>query len=125
VVRLRTSAERRHFAIEKGLALTKKFTRLSEYVDETPEDKTADEIVEVAEQLAALFAEYPEVYPNPPVSVETVRANARALKESNSAARRQEQELAEVSGKQEEAKRRLDAALNEIARPPQNPGKPS
>lgn len=122
-----TAAERKRFAIEKGLALTRKFTRLAEYEDETLEDKTdrADEIVEVAEQLAALFAEYPDVYPNPPVSVETVRENARKLKEANSVARREEQELAEVSGKLEEAKRRLDATLNEIARPPQNPAKPS
>jgi hypothetical protein len=94
-----TAAERKRFAIEKGLALTRKFTRLAEYEDETLEDKTdrADEIVEVAEQLAALFAEYPDVYPNPPVSVETVRENARKLKEANSVARREEQELAEVS----------------------------
>jgi hypothetical protein len=121
------AAERRRFAIEKGLALTRKLVRLSESEDTTPADKTdrADEIVEVSEQLAALFAEYPDVYPNPPVPVDTLRDHTRALKESNAIARRDEEALAEGSHKLEEAKRRLDVTLNEIARAPHKPGKPS
>jgi hypothetical protein len=70
------------------------------------------------EDCAALMAEYPDVFPNPPTPLDEVRAHAKELREAQAALEREEAES-------EEATRKLDVALHELTRSPEKPQKPS
>ena len=72
----------------------------------------------IAEEYAALLTEYPDVFPNPPVSAEQVRAHAQELREAQAA---HEEALAE----EEAATRKAAVALNDIFRIPKRPEGPS
>jgi hypothetical protein len=110
--------ERARLAIEKCRAIMRKIARLTS--EEEPSTDGADALAEASEQLAALFVEYPDVFPDPPVSVEKLRAHARELKTSNAVVRRADTDAADVARELDDANRSLDGALNEIARPPRN-----
>jgi hypothetical protein len=72
----------------------------------------------LADDYAALFEEYPDVFPSPPRSPEQVRAGAKGLREAQVAAEEAEAEA-------REATRKLRAKVNEISRAPKKPEKPS
>jgi|HubBroStandDraft_6_1064221.scaffolds.fasta_scaffold986702_2 hypothetical protein len=72
----------------------------------------------LADDYAALFEEYPDVFPAPPKSPDQVRAGAKELREAQTAA-----EQAEVES--EEATRNLRAQVHELTRPRAKPEKPS
>jgi hypothetical protein len=72
----------------------------------------------LADDYAALFEEYPDVFPAPPKSPEQVRRGAKQLREAQIAA-----EQAEVES--QEATRQLRAKVNELTRAPKKPEKPS
>jgi hypothetical protein len=72
----------------------------------------------LADDYAALMAEYPDVFPAPPVAPGELRAQAEELREAQAAAERAE----EAS---EEATRKLGVALSELTRSPGRPQKPS
>jgi hypothetical protein len=72
----------------------------------------------LADDYAALFEEYPDVFPAPPRSPEQVRAGARGLREAQAAAEEAEAEALEAT-------RKLRAKVNEITRPRAKPQKPS
>jgi hypothetical protein len=113
----RDAAERRRIALERGLALGRKLARL-EREQVTPEEANdrADEIADVAAQYEALFKEYPDVFPDPPVSPDALREHVAELREATAEARDADKEAEEASKEVDEARRKLDAAINEVAR---------
>ncbi len=72
----------------------------------------------LADDYAALMAEYPDVFPAPPVTPGQVRGHAEELREAQATVEREEGECAEAT-------RKLDVALNELTRLPAKPQKPS
>ena len=72
----------------------------------------------LTEDYAALLGEYPDVFPTPPVQLEQIRAHARELREAQAAVDAEEVE-------NEETRRQLGAALNDLTRAPRKPAKPS
>ena len=72
-----------------------------------------------------MFTTYPDVYPNPPVSVEQLRANAQQLREADEAARKAEAVAVAAEEKLEESKRAYAAAINEFMDPPKKPVLPN
>ena len=71
----------------------------------------------LADDYAALMAEYPDVFPAP-VTPGQVRGHAEELREAQATVEREEGECAEAT-------RKLDVALNEPTRLPAKPQKPS
>lgn len=88
-------------------------------------DLSPDQLLVLADEFEALFTTYPDVYPNPPVSVERLRAHAQELREADALARQAEAEGAEATRKLEAARLAYGAALNEIGAPGAKPEKPS
>jgi hypothetical protein len=72
----------------------------------------------LADDYAALLAEYPDIFPAPPVPVDQVRAHAEELREAQAAVEREAQEG-------EEARRKLGVARGELTRSPEKPQKPN
>jgi len=115
-------AERRRTAIAIGL-------RLGQRIDEIENtlasgDHKAIMFEQLANEWVELLAEYPDIFPNPPISLETLRVHADELRRAADEAREAEAEYQEAQSRVVEAKRTLDATLNEIASPPK-PEKPN
>lgn len=72
----------------------------------------------LAEDYAALLAEYPDVFPTPPIAVDQMRARAQGLREAQAAVEAEEAEA-------DEAKTKAAVALSYIFRVPQKPEEPS
>jgi hypothetical protein len=113
----KAAAKRIHIAKEKGMKLIRRMEALDEL--------SADQVAALADDFGALFAEYPDVYPKPPVSLDLLRAHAQGLRDADDAARQAQAEAEEATRRVDEARRTFDAALNEIVRPLAKPEKPS
>ena len=72
----------------------------------------------LAEDYAELMAEYPDVFPAPPVAPDDVRAHAEELREAQAEVERLEEES-------KESAHEFAVALNELTRPPERPQKPN
>jgi hypothetical protein len=103
-------AKRIHVAKEKGRKLVLRMKSLGQL--------SCDEVVVLADDLAAMLAEYPDVYPKPPVSVELLRRYAQELKEADELARQAADEHKEVSRKLDDALHVLSALRGDKAEKP-------
>jgi hypothetical protein len=107
------SKARRRFALAKAKDITRRQQDLDTCLVKEHQVALA---AALAEEYAELLTEYPDVFPDPPVSAERMRAHAQELREAQAA---HEEALAE----EESATRK--AALNDIFRIPKKPEGPS
>jgi hypothetical protein len=110
-------SDRVRIAKEKGRALALRAERA--------DSMTVAGQIALAQEFAALVREYPDVYPEPPVSAEEVERTAQELKEADEVALAAEAEAERAEQAAETARRAYHVAVNEIARGPRKPEKPS
>ena len=118
---------RRRTALQKALAISRKIDRLQREPLDGPDEETdrAEELSEAAEKLIDVLAEYPDVFPNPPVPTDVAREHINALKEANAEVRKNQAELEALEKQREEAERQLDALLAEATSPKKKPSLPN
>jgi hypothetical protein len=110
-------------AIDAGLRLGRRIEEIETVV--ASGDHKAMMMEQLADDWVALLAEYPDVFPNPPISIETLRAHAEELKRASEEARKAEAAHVEASARVAEAERAMNKTINEIAAPRRKPEKPS
>ncbi len=115
--------ERFRAAIDAGLRLGRRIEEIENIV--ASGDHKAMMMEQLANDWLALLAEYPDVFPDPPISIETLRLHAEELRRASEEARQAEAAHAEASARVAEAERVMNKAINEIAAPPRKPEKPS
>jgi hypothetical protein len=116
-------AKRIQLAKETGLRLCRRLEEIDGLA--ISNDHKAMMIEQLADEFLTLITEYPDVYPEPPVSPEVLRAHAQALKDASDKARQAEADYQVAHAEAEEARRVFDKTINEIASPRREPEKPS
>jgi hypothetical protein len=111
----KVAAERIHIAKAEGRTLARRMQSMDRL--------DADQVAALADDFAALFLKYPDVYPEPPVSVEMLRKHVEELRQADVLAKQAEAEDREASRKLDEARRTFEAALAEARRAQAKPAK--
>jgi uncharacterized protein (DUF1800 family) len=110
------SSERFRVAMAKAKDIVRRQSDLDTCLDD---DMKTILTIALAKDYAALFTEYPDVFPAPPISAQKMFAEAGELALAQAAVERERDEAEEA------AKQEVDSAIRELTRPPAKPVAPS